>query len=329
MEPTRSHSKASSKQKNSTEFLFDDIDVSDKKKKQPSIGDYYRAIAARDQNTPIQYQPGLSNYSKIELGDDRIVYKKSVSQETYRIDTSLADKISLQGSDATAKTQKERKRDYEEAMDLMGNNRLLAMEQILRDKVQQRTQGGPYQLRNTFKFFDRDGSGVIDFPEFQRATDLMGLQFSEMQQLALFARYDTKYVGGVDYNNFVEKVMASDFDAISNSAYGHRLNNMMSLAFSGPVGQGTNKNLCDENDEDSDMDDDERETFLRTEVQKLFNVIDKDHSGEIDRGEVQALLKVLNQIADANSIDKLFDNVDLDGSGKIDFNEFYEWYKTN
>ncbi|ACI64610.1 predicted protein [Thalassiosira pseudonana CCMP1335] len=88
------------------------------------------------------------------------------------------------------------------------------MEQMMRDKLQQRTKTGPFQLRKTFKYFDRDGSGGIDFDEFQRAMELMGFQFTDIQQLALFARYDESCSGEVDYSEFVEKVMENDFKGV-------------------------------------------------------------------------------------------------------------------
>ena len=33
-----------------------------------------------------------------------------------------------------------------------------AVQRMMRDKLQQRTESGPFQLRKNFKYFDRDGS---------------------------------------------------------------------------------------------------------------------------------------------------------------------------
>ena len=61
-----------------------EMDIRGKKKDYPSINDYYKAASRGDK--PIQYQHGLSNYSCVQLGDDRISFKKSLSQDAYRLD---------------------------------------------------------------------------------------------------------------------------------------------------------------------------------------------------------------------------------------------------
>lgn len=179
-------------------LLVSDMNVKGKKKDYPSINDYYRAFAQGDK--PIQYQHGLSNYSNVQLGDDRISFKKSLSQDAYNLDPDRATHVALSmnssnnmsqqagGATSTEKCMKQRKETYAQANSVVGEQKIHEMEQMMRDKLQQRTKTGPFQLRKTFKYFDRDGSGGIDFSEFQRAMELMGFQFSEIQQLALFAR---------------------------------------------------------------------------------------------------------------------------------------------
>jgi hypothetical protein len=183
----RRHASSSSKAIES--LLIADMSVLGKKKDYPSINDYYRAMAQHG-DKPIQYQHGLSNYSNVLLGDDRISFKKSLSQDAYNLDPDRATKVALamNSPGAPEKNYKQRKETYAQANAVVGVHKIHEMEQMMRDKLQQRTKTGPFQLRKTFKYFDRDGSGGIDFSEFQRAMELMGFQFSEIQQLALFAR---------------------------------------------------------------------------------------------------------------------------------------------
>jgi len=162
------------------------MDVRGKKKDYPSINDYYKAASRGEK--PIQYQHGLSNYSCVQLGDERVSFKKSLSQDAYRLDVEGTEKEVATEAFSTTKNLKQRKEDYGEANEVVGLNKIHEMEQMMRDKLQQRTKTGPFQLRKTFKYFDRDGSGGIDFSEFQLAMELMGFQFTEIQQLALFAR---------------------------------------------------------------------------------------------------------------------------------------------
>lgn len=299
-----------------------EMNVAGKSKDYPSISDYYKAAASG--TTPIQYQQGLSNYSSLQLGDDRVSFKTSLSQDAY--------KVSMEGNDGDGstkddndqdnveKTDKERKAEYAEANAIVGINKIHEMEQMMRDKLQQRTKTGPFQLRKTFKYFDRDGSGGIDYEEFQRAMDLMGFQFSDLQLLALFARYDDSCKGEVDYNEFVEKVMESDFKKIVPSQK-KSLNMLVSSAFGEDT--GAERKILD-GDEDSDMDEEELDAFRREEVRKLFDLIDRDDSGSIDRSEVGALLKALGR-SDINEdeIEEGFLRLDTDKSGRIEFEEFF------
>ena len=168
------------------DLTLPEMDVTAKKKDYPSISDYYRAASKGDK--PLKYQHGLSNFSSVQLGDDRIYFKKSLSQVVYQLDSSQAEQIAISDVLPESKTYKQRKLDYAEAKDIVGARKINEMEQMMRDKLSQRTKSGPFQLRKTFKYFDRDGSGGIDFSEFQLAMELMGFQFSDIQQLALFAR---------------------------------------------------------------------------------------------------------------------------------------------
>ena len=75
------------------------------------------------------------------------------------------------------------------------------------------------------------------------------------------------------------------------------------------------------------MDEEELEHFRRTEVKKLFDVVDQDASGFIDRDEMSDLLSKLGRTDLAREeIDATFVKLDTDGSGRIEFEEFFQWY---
>jgi Ca2+-binding EF-hand superfamily protein len=294
-----------------------EMDVAKKAKEHPSINDYYKAMASGDK--PIKYQHGLSNYSNVQFGDDRVVFNKSMSQVMYQLNEEQANQMTIHSQ---IKTKKQRMQDYQEANGVVGPEKIQEMEQMMRDKLQQRTKAGPFQLRKTFKYFDRDGSGGIDFSEFQRAMELMGFQFTDMQQLALFARYDESYSGEVDYHEFVQKVMESDFKGVSNASK-KALNTLVSSTFLNEDGGGGASAL--EGDDDSDFDENELETFRRAEVRKLFGMVDGDGSGLIDKFEFRQLLEDLGRNLPPDYIDECFARLDTDSSGHIDFEEFFAW----
>ena len=109
-----------------------EMNIKGKKKDYPSINDYYKA-ASRDEK-PIQYQHGLSNYSNVLLGDDRVSFKKSLSQDAYSLDDIEHEEPEKQVH-GDAKTEailyKQRKEDYAEANEVVGLNKIHEMEQMM------------------------------------------------------------------------------------------------------------------------------------------------------------------------------------------------------
>ena len=138
-------------------------------------------------------------------------------------------------------------------------------------------------------------------------------------------RYDGSCSGEVDYNDFVEKVMESDFKKIVPSQK-QALETMISSAFGGENNVEGGGHGAD--DDDSDMDEEDREMFVRSEIKRLFNIVDEDSSGFIDKKEVEALLHTLGRQFSGEALHEGFKAVDANNSGQIDFEEFYTWYKT-
>mmetsp|Transcript_30842 Transcript_30842/g.65162 ORF Transcript_30842/g.65162 Transcript_30842/m.65162 type:complete len:366 (+) Transcript_30842:280-1377(+) len=296
-----------------------EMDVAEKKTDHPTIDDYYKALAEGEK--PIQYQHGLGNYSNVKFGDERVSFKKSMSQVMYQLPDEIADILTISECPQN-KSKKQRMQDYEEANTVVGPEKIQQMEQMMRDKLQQRTKTGPFQLRKTFKYFDRDGSGGIDFSEFQRAMEFLGFAFTDLQHLALFARYDESCSGEVDYSEFVEKVMESDFKGVSSGSK-KALSALVSSAFLNQQQGGQSI----EGDDDSDLDEEELQTFRYVEVHKLFNIVDEDGSGFIEKDEMASLLNSLGKPLPEGEIEEGFAKLDEDSSGHIDFDEFYSWYK--
>ena len=123
--------------------------------------------------------------------------------------------------------------------------------------------------------------------------------------------------------------MESDFKVVHKAAMKKNLETMISSAFSPNKASFHFHNGASNDDEErSEVDGEEREQFRRREVKKLFDLVDKDGSGYIDRKELETLMKSLNQRNfSVNEISEGFARVDVDLSGRIEFKEFYKWYK--
>jgi len=156
--------------------------------------------------------------------------------------------------------------------------------------------------------------------------ELMGFQFTDLQQLALFARYDESCAGEIDYNDFVEKVMESDFKIVKQSSAAKKnLDNMISSTFTRSSLWGATDG---EEEEESDSDEGEIEIFRRREVKKMFDGVDTDGSEYIDKTEMSDLLRRLGKDFSREQENEGFFAIDTDCSGHIEFSEFYSWFKS-
>jgi hypothetical protein len=79
----------------------------------------------------------------------------------------------------------------------------------MKDKLVQRSlkTSSAFQVNKAFKFFDREQCLRIPIEGFTRALEFLGFQFSEIQNLALFSRYDTECEGEIIYMDFISKAM--------------------------------------------------------------------------------------------------------------------------
>lgn len=89
--------------------------------------------------------------------------------------------------------------------------------QMIREKISERLQGGPAELRRAFQFFDRDRSGQITQAEFREASiKFIQLEFEDHIYAELMRIYDTEGTGAIDYQHFCNEVMggnaATSFD---------------------------------------------------------------------------------------------------------------------
>lgn len=180
----------------------------------PSVCDFYSAKAKLaheseeplDPDQPLNLINGLSNHSGIKLGDDRIQYGESVFSATYRIPVEHLMSIDSPSRNQTKHT---RRREYDAALKKVGETELNRLERVMKDKLFQRSYAtsSPFQVRKAFKFFDRETTLRTPIEGFTRALEFLGFQFSELQNLALFARYDPDAIGTIDYMKFITEAM--------------------------------------------------------------------------------------------------------------------------
>lgn len=243
-----------------TEFSMElDPDVQAATRQYPAIGEYYRA-SAHSLDKPIQLQPGLSNYSSLQLGDDRIGFSESILSATYRIPVEC--KMAIE-SPSKNKTRNLRKREYQDATKKVGEVELNRLERVMKDKLFQRSYAtsSPFQVRKAFKFFDREQLLVISIEGFTRALEFLGFQFAELQNVALFARYDTDFSGVIDYMHFINTAMF--YPAIEPDFGQHKAQP-----------PANHEQLADA----PDIDEKEIKLMQQAELRSIWNKVDRSNS---------------------------------------------------
>jgi Ca2+-binding EF-hand superfamily protein len=94
------------------------------------------------------------------------------------------------------------------------NMSIATAKNVIRDKMRGRLAGGPAEIRRSFQFFDRDGSGAIDMEEFAAGLQTYcGLKFEEKFLRELMAEFDDGS-GEISYISFAELVMESSPDDV-------------------------------------------------------------------------------------------------------------------
>lgn len=283
----------------------------------PSIRDYYEGNR-KDKSKPMQLQKGLSNFSRLQLGDDRIGFSESILSATYRI--PVEEKMAID-SPSKSKTTHSRKRDYKDALDAVGSVELDRLERVMKDKLFQRSYmtSSPFQVRKAFKFFDREKTLVISIEGFVRALEFLGFQFNDLQNVALFARYDSDCSGVIDYMNFISSAMFySPFGSDAENAPPPKPKKVPKK----PDPVDTNPELYHV----PDIEDSELKQMQVAELQRMFNKVDKAGKGAIDKDQFEILVLALGVPMTVKEIDASFIDLGIPEDEGLLFELFADWW---
>lgn len=284
----------------------------------PSIRDYYEGNR-KDKKKPMQLQKGLSNFSRLQLGDDRIGFSESILSATYRI--PVEEKMAID-SPSKSKTTHSRKRDYKDALDAVGAVELDRLERVMKDKLFQRSYmtSSPFQVRKAFKFFDREKTLAISIEGFVRALEFLGFQFNDLQNVALFARYDKDCSGVIDYMTFISSAMFySPFGSDAENAPPPKPKKVAKKP--DPV-DTANHELYHV----PDIEDEELKQMQVAELQRMFNKVDKAGKGAMDKDQFEILVLALGVPMTVKEIDASFDDLGIPEGEALQFELFADWW---
>jgi Ca2+-binding EF-hand superfamily protein len=287
----------------------------------PSIRDYYEGNR-KNRDKPMQLQKGLSNFSRLQLGDDRISFNESILSATYRI--PVEEKMMIE-SPSKNKTQHTRRRDYEDATRVTGEVELDRLERVMKDKLFQRSYAtsSPFQVRKAFKFFDRERSLAISIEGFTSALEFLGFQFTDLQNVALFARYDKDFSGQIDYMHFISHAMFySPFSSDAENAPPPKPK--WNIKKNDPTAAPAAQNALYHVD---DMNEEEVADMQKAELKRIYLKVDPENKG-IDRGKFEVLTMALGVPMTPFEVDSSWNDLGV-GDELLSFELFSEWWTSD
>jgi Ca2+-binding EF-hand superfamily protein len=153
-------------------------------------------------------------------------------------------------------------------------------------------------VRKTFRDFDADRSGDLDYEEFRNGLQMLGFRVNDAE--------------------FSEVMKILDKDGDGTIAYEEFCNQLGNTTMYGIDGVGAS-------DEAAAADAEERRA--RSLLGRVWARVDADGSGTLDREEVgQVLVQMGFENTGEKVLNRVMKELDQDGSGDVDFDEFSEWF---
>lgn len=308
---------------------------------QRSINEFYAgAMKTKPARTDGCVVKGMQNYSNVVLGDYRLAQEtESVGMAMLNNVPTVKDPNEEQNSRGAWKRFNDMSDDgraveYKECRERVGDEKLGFMERQMRDKLQQRTQSGPFQLRKNFHYFDQGNQGAISLKAFGRALEFMGFEMTYDEMVALFGLYDVDCSGTIEFYEFVDKLMEQDFQCIAKSRHAKSLRAMADFAVTGSIrgsdgfSQGMDSSARSATSSPDPSNPKDITAAEEHRIRRVFDLIDRSHDGCIDRAEFGLLMAGLghHQLT-SQQLNNALDAIDGDHTGTIEFEEFLRWWR--
>ncbi|OMJ76623.1 hypothetical protein SteCoe_23966 [Stentor coeruleus] len=201
-------------------------------------------------------------------------------------------------------------------------------------------------LIRAFKYFDLDNSEAVDFDEWKKALEKIGMVLpSPAASQELFKYYDTDGSGALDYKEFATLVTGQNSPQSPSknvslsvrqegeAAIQKLRDRLASRGGRGIIGLARQfKIMDDDNSHELDMQEftkalrDYRVEISNNEIQALFKYIDRNRSGAVDYDEfLRSVRGPMNGFRKA-LVAKAFNKLDADNSEILDINDVKKFY---
>ena len=192
---------------------------------------------------------------------------------------------------------------------IITQDRLVELENIIFEKVRQRTHGADDEgktVRKTFRHFDLNDSGTICLEEFLQVLEAYGCVFGHEEIRSLFNKYDKDRSGKLDYEEF------SNFFALKGSGNNPNVNPVFAIEREKPdqILDKIREKLV------------ERGTHGIRGIGILFRRMDDSGDRKLDRMEFQWGLKENGHDISPMEFERIFKYFDRNNNGSINYDEF-------
>lgn len=195
--------------------------------------------------------------------------------------------------------------------------------QQIADKVEQKSKN----IRIVFRNFDEDKSGSVDYQEFRKGLEHIGIHLTDVDFQTLLGVVDNDNSGTIDYNEFVEDLKHTDEQTGGFFGGGGGAPKAPVAARPTPIVAPPAARAAASSGRSSSsilhQIADKVEQKAKN-VRVVFRNFDEDKSGHVDYVEFRRGLAHLGIALSDADFETLIDVVDNDKSGTIDYNEFVE-----
>merc|ERR1711871_1507022 len=191
---------------------------------------------------------------------------------------------------------------------------------LIAEKVEAKSRN----IAVTFRNFDEDKSGSVDYDEFRKGLMHLGVEMTDSDFAKLLAVVDNDKSGCINYQEFVEDLKHADEQTGGflgdPQAQKKNLTARVSIVEPAPVvraaaGRSSSsilQQIADKVEQKS------------KNIRVVFRNFDEDKSGSVDTHEFRKGLEHIGIVLTDVDFQTLLDVVDNDKSGTIDYNEFVE-----
>ena len=121
-----------------------------------------------------------------------------------------ADEFSARGGILIREEEEDLPLESQDGLNFCVGNKVETLEQVLADKLAQRSSGGAHEAIEHFKMMDKDGSGAIDREEMKDFLALFNIVLEEEHLELVFQKYDPDG-DGISFFEFMHQVNPEDF----------------------------------------------------------------------------------------------------------------------